>query len=217
MRDINNNKKLKIIVIIALAALAVCAVLAGVMVVRHRQGPAEGIVVRPAGKWVCEGPVFYRQNEKEWKDDRMGAAVDTVGGSGCLVTCLAASMEMQMRTFDEGYRMTPGKLNEELSGNQVYDARGNILWNPLREYLKDWEIETPSKVQGDLIEEMLENGEYPIVKVRMPVSGANHWVLLLEARDGEYYCMDPLNGEDEMVSLEKFGNTVYSVRSISLH
>ena len=208
-----NIKRYKITIFIAIIALLACAISGGVFVMNRRR-PAKGIEIFPKADWACVEPVFYRQNDETWRSARMGAAPDTMGGSGCLVTCLAASMEMQKKTADVGYRMTPGELNEELVDHQVYDERANVLWNPLREYLKGWTVETPSKPDGDEIEEMLRAGYFPIVKVRMPRSGANHWVMLMGAENGEYYCMDPLHGEDEMVSLSEFGNMVYAVRSV---
>lgn len=233
MKDIMHGRKRIYIVIIA---FLVCAITAGAFLM-YRRRPVKGIEIFPETEWLCENPVYYRQNDDAWKGDRMGTAVDTMGGSGCLVTCLAASMEMQAAASDTADKtdtagagerkahagagrpgkaeMTPKKLNEELAGHQVYDERANILWNPLREYLTGWTVYTPSRPDGAVIEEMLNAGHFPIVKVRMPRSGASHWVVLVEARGGEYYCMDPLHREDELVPLSGFGNTVYSVRSVS--
>lgn len=211
MRDINRKKKK---IFIALGVLLVCLIGIG-SIWMYRRRPVEGIRIFPEEEWLCENPVYYRQNDEVWRSERMGTAVDTLGGSGCLVTCLAASMEIQMGAVDAGYEMTPKQLNEEFSNRQVYDERANVLWNPLREYLAEWKVETPARPEAETIEEMLKAGHYPIVKVRMPRSGANHWVMLMEARDGEYYCMDPLHGEEEMVPLSEFGDMVYSVRSIA--
>jgi len=205
------DKKWIFVAIVVLAAACMIAI-GAFWAIRRR--PVAGIEIAPGAEWVCGNPVYYRQNDEEWKSERMGTAADTLGGSGCLVTCLAASMEMQKGAVEAGYRMTPGELNRELSENQVYDDRANVLWNPLREYLTEWTVLTPSKADGTEIERMLNDGHFPIVKVRMPRSGANHWVMLVEARDGEYYCMDPLHGADEMVPLSEFGNVVYSVRCI---
>lgn len=77
MKDINKHNRLKFIAVVALSA---CIVVAGMMAVKIRRRPAKGIVVRPVGEWVCEKPVFYRQNDEEWKDDRMGAAMDPLDG-----------------------------------------------------------------------------------------------------------------------------------------
>lgn len=211
MKKINRPKRG---FVIALVGFLACALLAGSLMI-YRRRPVKGIEIFPETEWLCENPVYYRQNDETWSQDRMGTAVDTLGGSGCLVTCLAASMEMQGKTVDAGYQMTPERLNEEFSTHQVYDERANVLWNPLREYLTDWKVETPSRPEAETIEAMLKAGHYPIVKVRMPRSGANHWVMLMEAREGEYYCMDPLHEAEEMVPLSNFGNMVYSVRNIS--
>lgn len=217
MKSIKIHKNLIFIVIIALFA---CAIAVGAFVMYRRQ-PSKGIQIFPKAEWECAEPVFYRQNDDVWKRDKMGTAADTMGGSGCLVTCLAASMEMQMKTVaahperPEAGGMTPGELNKELTEHQVYDERANVLWNPLREYLKGWSVETPSRPDGDEIEKMLREGHFPIVRVRMPRSGASHWVMLMEAKDGEYYCMDPLHGENEMIPLSEFGSTVYAVRCIA--
>lgn len=205
-----NRSKRRPIIMLLFAFLLLCLA-AGILLLRRRM-PAKAVKLVPEREIACDQPVFYRQNDSEWGDEQMGASRDTMKRSGCLVTCIAASLEMQTQRVDTQFHLTPGELNRQLTAHGVYDAHGNILWQPLREFLPEWEIETPGKVRAQEVESLLEDGFYPIVKVKMPVSGASHWVLLLEARGGDYYCMDPLHGDGETVPLSKFHDEVYAVR-----
>lgn len=214
-RKNQGNRKLFRSIILFLLALLLLCLAAGILLLRRRM-PAKAVKLVPDGEITCENPVFYRQNDPEWGEEPMGASRDTMKRSGCLVTCIAASLEMQTQREDAQFHLTPGELNRQLTAQGVYDDNGNILWQPLREFLPEWEIETPEKVKAEVVETLLAEGFYPIVKVKMPVSGANHWVLLLEARGGTYYCMDPLNGDGEPVPLSNFHDEVYALRYLRL-
>lgn len=67
-------------------------------------------------------------------------------------------------------------------------------------------------VSSTEIEECLESGNYPIVRVRVKGVGSFHYVLIVGRRDGEYLCMDPL--EDNVTKLSDYGNRVYAVRLV---
>lgn len=200
-------------IVLGIIILLICAAGAGLFLLQ-RNRPSQGIVIHPKENWSCLQPVYYSQKDPAWGDDQMGLAPDVLKVSGCLITSIAASMSMQEAVYDSSFKLTPKELNAAFSSHQVYDKQANILWNPLREYLSGWTVLTPEKPDGDEIEHMLSKGHYPIVKVRMPSGGAVHWVLLMEARDGDYYCMDPLNEESAMVPLSQFNDTVYSVRCL---
>lgn len=62
------------------------------------------------------------------------------------------------------------------------------------------------------LEGFIKSGTYPIVRVRMPLTGNYHFVLLVGADEGDFLCMDPLNENHEIVSLAKFNHKIYAVR-----
>lgn len=59
---------------------------------------------------------------------------------------------------------------------------------------------------------LLQDGIYPIVRVRMKGSGNFHFVLIVKSERGKFWCMDPMVQTDSLVSLEEFGNRIYAVR-----
>ena len=61
-------------------------------------------------------------------------------------------------------------------------------------------------------EEYLNDGKYPIVRVRMSGVGNFHYVLIVGAKEDVYICMEPL--EDELTALSKYGNRIYAVRCV---
>ena len=150
--------------------------------------------------------VLYRQDDERWADETLGDSSYTMEKSGCLVSCIASAVTM---TKEE---KTPSTLNEEFSAHNVYDAEGNILWDALRN-MGEYEVDVFSEVTEELLIECLKDGRYPIVRVRMHGVGNFHYVLIVKAENGEFYCMDPL--EDELTKLSKYGNRIYAVRCVS--
>lgn len=154
--------------------------------------------------------VFYHQRDRRWADDVLGDSSYTMEKSGCLVTCIAAALQME-GICDAS--MTPGKLNQYFSENQVYEADGNLQWTAL-EKLDGLHIEVPQALEPERITEHLRRKVYPIVRVRMHGLGNFHYVLIVKAEKGMYYCMDPLNEDQIAVPLSEFGNRGYAVRYV---
>lgn len=166
-----------------------------------------GSVVRAKGEdLLLKEAVAYRQDDMRWADDRLGDSAFTMKSSGCLVSCIASAVSMQ--TDEE---ITPGELNRIFSEKHVYDGEGNIQWTAIRQ-VPGYSAEVFADVSGTEIEECLEAGNYPIVRVRVKGVGSFHYVLLVGRQDGEYLCMDPL--EDNVTKLSDYGNRVYAVRLV---
>ena len=184
--------------------LLVCIVIAvsGFTLLRFR-----GSTAIHAGETVSSGQeiVFYRQDDEQWAAEMMGNSVYTLGKSGCLVSCIASAVTMA------GDEQTPYDLNEMFSRQSVYDAEGNLLWDALRN-TQEYEAEVFGSVTAELLTSLLKEGKYPIVRVRMYGLGNFHYVLIVKAEGGEYYCMDPL--EDGLMPLSRYGNRVYAVRCV---
>lgn len=148
---------------------------------------------------ITDNIVFLRQDNNIWAADHLGKSSFTMGKSGCLVTCIASVLGV-----------TPKTLNEEFSKHNVYDSEGNLLWNQLSNMNENYKVEVYSEVSEEILMNCLENGRFPIVRVRMNGFGNYHYVLIVKAEGGVFYCMDPLR--DELTPLSAYGNRVYAVR-----
>lgn len=149
--------------------------------------------------------VFYRQDDESWAQETLGDSVYTMEKSGCLVCCIASAVSMM------GEERTPGALNEEFTAQNVYDREGNLLWEELRKTGK-YEADVFTKVSEEQLTECLKDGKYPIVRVRMRGLFDFHYVLIVKAQDGMFYCMDPL--KDGLIPLRQYGNRIYAVRCV---
>lgn len=150
---------------------------------------------------VTDNIVLYRQDNYLWAADHLGNSSFTMEKSGCLVTCIASVLGV-----------TPKNLNEEFSKNNVYDSEGNLLWNQISNVNENYEAEVYSEVSEKILMDCLENGRFPIARVRMHGIGNFHYVLIVKAEGGVFYCMDPLR--DELTPLTAYGNRVYAVRCV---
>ncbi len=181
-------------------------------------------------------PVFFQQEDPSWAKDTLGASGYTMESSGCLTTCLATVLFMQSvpaGPFAES--PDPGLLNQYFSENSIYDAEGNIQWEPLEVFLGCDII----RLQGDglrslpplqtytdnavsdtengqnlseFMESLLSSNIFPIVRVRMGGFGSYHYVTVVGSQDGNFLCMDPLGDGETLTPLSRFGNRVYAVR-----
>ena len=195
------EKKRKILFIIAFIICLLIGI-AGFVLLRFR-----GSTVVYAGEDIVPNReiVLYRQDDEEWADETMGDSRYTIGKSGCLVTCIASAVTMM-----QGEK-TPYALNAEFSLQNVFDAEGNILWNNLRN-TGEYQVDVFPEAMEEVLMECLGDGCYPIVRVRMYGLGNFHYVLVVKAEEGEFYCMDPL--EDELTTLSKYWNRIYAVRCV---
>lgn len=172
--------------------------------------------VLPEADIIGAQTVFYQQKDDRWADDKMGTSEYTIGPSGCIVSCIASAMQMGIAGFPEKefvWGSDPGELNQYLSQHQVYDSQGNMQWEPLNA-LDDFTVDVYQGVSSELIQKCLQQGHYPIVRVRMNGFGNFHYVLITEAREGMFYCMDPLNEAATLTPLSEFGNRVYAIRCV---
>lgn len=166
------------------------------------------------GEWISATQEYdvpkalecYSQKDDTWKNDTLGDSKYTLESSGCLVSCMASiySMEQQMR-------MTPQGLNQLFSEKEIYND-GNVTWEKLSELGIKVELINQG-FDSKMIEEYLEKGSYPIVRVEVPIICKAHYVLIVGAKDGHFLCMDPL--DDHIVSLSKYWNRIYAIRTFT--
>lgn len=160
----------------------------------------------------AEEVVFFSQLDEAWRGDRLGTSSFTMGSSGCLTTCLTSAARMQGMLTENECR-DAGELNRLFSEKNVYDKEGNIQWAALEDALGVRAVRQEAGAwDGAKIESLLQNGIYPVVRVRMKRSGNVHFVLIVRSEAGEFWCMDPMMQKTELVSLKEFGNRIYGVR-----
>lgn len=172
---------------------------------------SQGTEVFPDKDIAVREDVYYGQKDALWAKETLGQSRYTMGSSGCLVCCIAASLELQGREAQN-----PGSLNQELSRNSGYDEEGNLQWDALSSLDSRISVERCSTVDGRALQNNLEAGRFPIARVRINGTGSVHYVLIVGAKDGEYWCMDPLKESEKIVPLSNFGNRVYAVRYTDL-
>ena len=175
------------------------------------------ISIKPENDFqIPENIVCAFQKNPLWNKDRLGTSAYTMGSSGCLTTCLTSVVDMQDIVIDQmNDVLTPGTLNALFSSHSVYDGEGNVQWGQLEDLLGVSIVrKQASALSAGEIDHLLEQGCYPIVRVRVAGLGNDHFVLIVGAQDGEYLCMDPLNEGEEVISLSKFWNRIYAIRYI---
>ena len=156
---------------------------------------------------------LFRQDDERWAEEMLGSSVYSIKKSGCLVTCIASALSME-KSLEEG-AVTPGSLNEKFSSGGVYDREGNLQWENLRQLDdgKVFDVEVYNTVSEEIIPGCLEQGKFPIVRVRMSGIGNFHYVLIVKFEEGKYFCMDPL--KDDLQPLSHYWNRVYAIRCVS--
>lgn len=192
------------------AVLLIIAAAATAAFVLFRNRPGQPVELLPAGEHAIGEAEFYMQNDERWADDELGGSGYRMRGSGCLVSCIASALHAQ------GLDINPGELNRLFSENEVYNERGEVIWGNISKVYPQVRTEIPSQIKKEEIERALDNGSYPIVKVRYKGTGYQHWVLLIGSTRDDFLCMDPLNTAMEPLTLSEHGGTVYACRFITV-
>lgn len=196
------SKRNKIFVAVIIPACIILS--AGAFIFLRLRG---GIYIKSAVDIVPDKDViYYRQDDPEWADELLGDSKYTLKSSGCLVSCIASSFAME-----QGAKTTPSTLNALLSSHDVYDAKGNLQWEALRQ-TTGCQVDLPNDISSDVIDSYLSRGIYPVVRVRMYGLFHAHYVLIVKAENGKYWCMDPLR--DGPTDLSRYGNRIYAIRCI---
>ena len=166
-----------------------------------------GIVVKSSSDFpVNENIVAYRQDNDEWKSDKIGNSKYSMESSGCVITCIATAIS------DSRLAMNPGELNRFLSDHNVFDDEGNLQWGKIDE-IDGLSADVYQEKSSDIIDGCLSTGHYPIIKIhRNTLFSYHHYVLVIGAEDGEYICMDPL--QDKLTKLSDYNNKIYAIRCV---
>ena len=196
-----------ILILIVFLAAGACGLL--------MRRPQKGVIVTPSA--VVEPPsvVYYLQKDSRWSEDKLGQSSYTMGGSGCLTSCIASALSIQAEEENRNQPVTPGELNRLFTEREVYNASGDIVWGEIGKALPNSSVNVESSVSSKKIDEWLKKRIYPLARVKNNGNGASHWVLIVGSDSDGYLCMDPLRSGSEPVPLSVHGNKVYSIRSVS--
>lgn len=190
--------------IIAVVVVAAAAVVGGGYVLRAKFISENGIKLTPTRDFEIHEMTFYLQNDSEWSGDKIGETSQSLGGSGCLITCAASSIT------DLGIDITPAGLNKMLTDIGGFQG-ANLIWYKLHEAVPEINYTYKRIFSAKTIENDLAQGRLPIVNVRYRGGGVTHWVVIIGAKDGEFMIYDPLNSEKTAIPLSTHGS-VYSYR-----
>lgn len=213
------NKKIKyILTILTFFIIAICIM---VIAVQFRMRGSISIKAVQEENIAVEEPIFYNQKDTRWAKQQLGNSIYTMESSGCLVACIAAAIQMSdivianQKEEQPDWMMNPGELNQYFSQNNVYDSQGNLQWQRLDE-LEYFHVDVYEEVTTEQIIDCLRQGRYPVVRVRVKGYGNFHYVLVVALVDGIFYCIDPLNPEEELLPLSEYNNRVYAMRCVHL-
>ena len=147
----------------------------------------------------------YRQDDPAWARLSLGDSPYTMETSGCLTASIASAVSGKEPSLD------PGQLKQLFSEEQVYDSEGNLQWDRLKE-LEGFQAEVYETVSREQIQAVLQEGHFPILRVRQNGLGSFHYVLAVGSREGKLVCMDPL--KDKLQELSAYKNRVYALRCV---
>lgn len=176
--------------------------------------PQKGVTVIPGAVSSSPPVVYYLQKDEQWSGDKLGQSGYTMGGSGCLTSCIASALSIQAEKEGKYQSFTPGELNRLFSENGVYNDSGDIVWGKIEQALPNSSVKVESSVNSQKIDTWLKNGIYPLARVKNNGNGATHWVLIVGSDSENYLCMDPLRKGSEPIPLFVHGNKVYSIRAV---
>lgn len=199
-----NRKKLRTALIIAAVILFAAALTGGFIILRVKYISWFGITLTPSRDFEPHEVTYYLQNDPEWARDTIGETSQTLGGTGCLISCVASA------ATDLGVSMTPTELNEKLSGIGGYSG-ASLIWFKIHEAVPEVNYTYSRVFSAKTIENDLAEGRLPIVNVRYKGGGGTHWVEIIGAKDNEFLIYDPLNSEKTPIPLSTHGK-VYSYR-----
>ena len=202
------RKSVRIGIIIGVALLFLTFAAGGGYAGRHLYIKNIGIHIYPQKDCVPYDVAHYLQNDAAWKNESIGYSSYSMGGSGCLISSAATSMEAL------GISITPKELNDRLTAVDGYEG-ADLLWYKISEAVPGVQYRYSRFFSGKTIDSDLAAGFLPIVEVSYYKTGVKHWVLIIGAKNGEYLISDPLNPEKAPMPLSTHGK-VYAYRVLYL-
>src|SRR5574337_675712 len=135
------------------------------------------------------------QNAKPWGSQKLGNGSSTIGGAGCVLTCLCEAA----RLFGTKPLLTPDEANEDLKdvdgaflGSELVLAKAAPVYG-LECPTGGWvQAEPGHQSLKDAFEQHLVDGVAAFVRVDIDGDGkGDHTILAVGRRDGAIDCLDP--------------------------
>jgi len=151
---------------------------------------------------------LFSQRDARWRNVQLGTSNVTIGGYGCVITCIAMLLSRY------GYKETPLTVNEQAKAHHGFHSGAYFIWEsviriwPEVHLLKKIDCRsTPAPIAQ--IDAELTAGRPVIVYVDFDHDSANglqtHFVLLVGKNgDQDYWCNDPWTGE-QVSLVEAYG------------
>ena len=154
---------------------------------------------------------FYRQDDKAWRDNKIGDTKDSLYDYGCTITSVA--MAVSNLTQQD---ITPAILESNLTAQDGFTDRGWLKWGKLHSA-------TNGRVKASMftspdhrhIDRCIANGNYPIVKIFLKGT-LQHWVMIIGTTETDYLIRDPRYGTADTppITLQSRGKKIHSVRCV---
>ena len=170
------------------------------------------------------GNYFFSQRASGWNNTQLGTGIDTIGKSGCALTCVAMLLKWANGV---SYNVDPSQLNDWLKANGGYNI-DLIYWDIAANYDGtsglQWVGRTDATDDWASLDSELAAGNKPIVSVKYGGTGANHFVIVYE-RSGasgipsSYKILDPNDLSFDSTKTLGFhssaSGTIYGLRKYS--
>lgn len=195
----------RVLLAVCITAVLLAGLCLGGYVLGHRYIQANGITLKASRDVPPVTVPVYLQNDPQWAQQTIGESDTTMGAAGCLISCVAMAMN------DMGMPVTPPQLNQAMTAVGGYD-HDEFIWLKVKEAFPGLDYKYSRIFSGGTIQRWLEQGLLPIVKVKYKGGGAQHWVLVVGAADGDFLVIDPLNEQKEPVPLNATHGKVYAWR-----
>ena len=194
------------ILIFILTIIAITVAFGAYYVIYSRYIKLFGITLTPTRDFPPFDITYYLQNDPLWSTDSIGNTSFTMGGAGCLITCVAVSLNVL------GTAVTPQELNKNLTEINGYQ-NAELIWYKINEAFPSINYRYKRIFSSRTIEKDLMENRLPIVNVRFNGSGITHWVIVIGAKDGDFLVFDPLNKNRTPIPLSTHGK-VYAYRTL---
>jgi hypothetical protein len=199
--------RFKIVGYVLLLIIFILGSIFGYYVIRSKYIKSFGITLTPSRDFSIHKTTQYLQNDTLWSSDNIGNTSLTMGGAGCLITCVAVSLS------DIGIAITPQELNKKLTDIDGY-IKGELIWYKINNIFPSVNYSYKRVFSSRTIENDLSNNMLPIVNVRFNGNGVTHWVIIVGAKDGNFLIFDPFDPfikNETPISLNTHGK-VYAYR-----
>lgn len=195
------QKKHKVIIIIF---VVVCAMFAYFLWLKYAN-----IAINSSGgmplniKILC---MVYKQNDPQWKKDKLGSTSYIMASAGCTVSCCAMALSVN------GHKINPGKLNEKIQMSNGYTKTGLLIWNVISRITNN-KLQTviSNKPSYKDIDNQLQRNNPVIAKIYL-FKNVQHWVLITGKQDFDYLIHDPLGSPGGYEKISSWDGKIYAIR-----